>query len=328
MNSLHAAPRVMMMSLCRFSPDEASMQIDFLGMQAFLCIVEQGGFLPAATHLNLSQTAVSHRLRKLEDSLGMKLLTRTTRAITLTDAGRALLPRVRKAMQELELSYDTVRQHAGTAPRWLVFGCLPTLAITQLSPALLRFATQHPDISVRVLDDSIGEIAEHVHNGTAAFGVSLASSNRFGLDMDVFAEEPFVLACPPRHRLARARVVDWERLRGEPLIRISLPAGNAATIDDALGDRRLQFRWAYEAQHTSIALDFVANGLGLTVVPALSATKAPGVVTRPLAGPAVARHLAVVTRHGAVLAPAAQAMRDLLVAEIRGGLAAVHERRA
>lgn len=192
------------------------MQIDFLGMQAFLCIVEQGGFLPAATHLNLSQTAVSHRLRKLEDSLGMKLLTRTTRAITLTDAGRALLPRVRKAMQELELSYDTVRQHAAATPRWLVFGCLPTLAVTQLSPALLRFATRHPDISVRVLDDSIGEIAEHVHNGTAAFGVSLASSNRFGLDMDVFAQEPFVLACPPRHRLARAREVDWERLRGEP----------------------------------------------------------------------------------------------------------------
>lgn len=303
------------------------MQIDFLGMQAFLCIVEQGGFLPAATHLNLSQTAVSHRLRKLEDSLGMKLLTRTTRAITLTDAGRALLPRVRKAMQELELSYDTVRQHAAATPRWLVFGCLPTLAVTQLSPALLRFATRHPDISVRVLDDSIGEIAEHVHNGTAAFGVSLASSNRFGLDMDVFAQEPFVLACPPRHRLARAR--KWTgNACAASLIRISLPAGNAATIDDALGDRRLQFRWAYEAQHTSIALDFVASGLGLTVVPALSAVKAPGVVTRPLSGPSVARHLAVVTRRGAVLAPAAQAMRDLLVAEIRGRLAAAHERHA
>ncbi|OVZ55447.1 transcriptional regulator [Pigmentiphaga sp. NML080357] len=303
------------------------MQIDFLGMQAFLCIVEQGGFLPAAAHLNLSQTAISHRLRKLEDGLGMKLLTRTTRAITLTDAGRALLPRVRKAMQELELSYDTVRQHAKTAPRWLVFGCLPTLAVTQLSTALQRFAAQYPDIAVRVLDDSIGEIAEHVHNGAAAFGVSLASSNRFGLDMEVFAEEPFALVCPPRHRLARAKEVDWERLRGEPLIRISLPAGNAATIDDALGDRRLQFRWAYEAQHTAVALDFVANGLGLTIVPALSAIKAPGVAVRRLAGPRVARHLAVVTRHGATLAPAAQAMRDLLVGEIRQRLAAIDERR-
>jgi len=302
------------------------MQIDFLGMQAFLCIVEQGGFLPAAAHLNLSQTAISHRLRKLEDSLGMKLLTRTTRAITLTDAGRALLPRVRKAMRELELSYDTVRQHAQSAPRWLVFGCLPTLAATQLAPALQRFTAQYPDVAVRVLDDSIGEIAEHVHNGTATFGVSLASSNRFGLDMEVFAEEPFALVCPPRHRLARAQSLDWEKLRGEPLIRISLPAGNAATIDDALGDRRLQFRWVYEAQHTAIALDLVASGLGVTVVPALSAIKAPGVVVRRLTGPRVTRHLAVITRHGAILPPPAQAMRELLVDEIRQRLAAIDER--
>ncbi|MDX3907078.1 MAG: LysR substrate-binding domain-containing protein [Pigmentiphaga sp.] len=301
------------------------MQIDFLGMQAFLSIVEQGGFLPAAAHLNLSQTAISHRLRKLEDSLGMKLLTRTTRTITLTDAGRALLPRVRKAMQELELSYDTVRQHAQAAPRWLVFGCLPTLAATQLSPALRHFAAQYPDMAVRVLDDSIGEIAEHVNNGTAAFGVSLASSNRFGLDMQVFAEEPFVLVCPARHRLARHKRLEWEQLRNEALIRISLPAGNAATIDDALGERRLQFRWTYEAQRTSIALDLVANGLGLTVVPALCALHAHGLVMRPLRGPRVTRHLAIVSRRDTAPAPAAQAMRDILTDQIRQQLAVIDE---
>src|ERR1700709_851439 len=98
------------------------MQIDFLGMQAFLAIVEHGGFQQAAAHLNLSQTAVSHRIRKLEDSLGVSLLARTTRDVTLTDAGRALLPRVRGAIRELELSYDTLRQYQRTAPQWLAFG--------------------------------------------------------------------------------------------------------------------------------------------------------------------------------------------------------------
>ncbi|VCU68046.1 HTH-type transcriptional regulator CynR [Pigmentiphaga humi] len=301
------------------------MQIDFLGMQAFLCIVEHGGFLPAATHLNLSQTAVSHRLRKLEDSLGMKLLTRTTRSITLTDAGRALLPRVRSAMQELERSYDTVRQHTLDAPPWLVVGCLPTLAISQLAPVLRAFARRYPEVAVRIMDDSISEIAEHVHNGAAAFGVSLASSNRYGLDMEVFAQEPFVLACPPDHPLARSRCVEWEQLRGETLIRISLPAGNAATIDDALGERRLSFRWIYETQHTSIALDLVANGLGLTIVPALSARNVPGIRTCALQAPHVARELAIVTRRGARLAPPAQAMRELLAEGIRRNLADLDE---
>ena len=94
------------------------MQIDFLGMHAFLSVVEQGGFVQAATHLNLSQAAVSHRIRKLEEGVGVRLLARTTREVTLTDAGRALLPSVRSAVRELEKSSDTLRQYAATAPKW------------------------------------------------------------------------------------------------------------------------------------------------------------------------------------------------------------------
>ena len=55
------------------------MRIDFLGLQAFLSIAERGSFQRAAAHLSLSQTAISHRMRKLEDELGLKLFARTTR---------------------------------------------------------------------------------------------------------------------------------------------------------------------------------------------------------------------------------------------------------
>ena len=193
------------------------MQIDFLGMQAFLCIAEHGGFLQAAAHLNLSQTAVSHRIRKLEDSLGMKLLTRTTREVTLTDAGRALLPGVRNAVRELEKSYETLRRHSQLAPTWLAFGCLPTLAALLLSPALRRFGREHPEVAVRVFDDTVNEIAEHVESGVAAFGISIATAHRPGLSADVFAEEPFVLVCPAGHHLAGRPTVHWDDLTDEML---------------------------------------------------------------------------------------------------------------
>jgi DNA-binding transcriptional LysR family regulator len=63
------------------------MRIDFLGLQAFLSIAERGNFQRVAAHLNLSQTAISHRVRKLEEELGLKLCARTTREVTLTRAG-------------------------------------------------------------------------------------------------------------------------------------------------------------------------------------------------------------------------------------------------
>lgn len=289
------------------------MQIDFLGMQAFLAIAEHGSFQQAALHLNLSQTAISHRIRKLEDSLGVTLVARTTRDVTLTDAGQALLPRIRSAMRELALSYETVRQHRGTAPQWLTFACLPTLATQRISPVLRYFSSVYSNLAIRVFDSSINEIAELVESGVAAFGVSVTVPARPTLAIEPFTEEPFVLACPAGHRLARLPSVSWDQLAGEALIRISLSAGNSTTIDDALGERRLGLRWIYETQHTAVALNFVEAGLGLTVVPASSMPTSAGIVARPLNQPHVTRRLAIITRQSCALPPAASALRDMIV---------------
>jgi DNA-binding transcriptional LysR family regulator len=298
------------------------MQIDFLGMQAFLSIVENGGFQPAAIQLNLSQTAISHRIRKLEESLGVRLLARTTRELTLTDAGRALLPRVRAAIRELESSYETLRQHRTTAPQWLTFACLPTLAASYIPAILKRFAELYPGMSVRMFDNGISEIAELVESESAAFGISVNMPTRFNLSLERFAQEPFAIVCPIGHRLSERGAVRWDELIDETLIRISLHAGNSTTIDDALGSRRMQFRWAYETQHTGAAIDFVRAGLGLTIVPCLAAASYPGVVAMPLVEPLITRCLATVMRPETTLVPAATTLRDMISSDIESRLAA------
>ncbi|MBB4199904.1 hypothetical protein CCR94_03580 [Rhodoblastus sphagnicola] len=80
------------------------MRIDFLGVEAFLSIADRGGFNGAATHLNLSQTPLSHRLCKFEAELGVKLFARTTRKAPLTPARTELLPRARAMLDELGAS--------------------------------------------------------------------------------------------------------------------------------------------------------------------------------------------------------------------------------
>ena len=67
-------------------------RIDYIGLEAFIAIAQLGTFARAADHLNLSQTALSHRIRKLEADIGMRLLLRTTREVSLTEAGQELLP--------------------------------------------------------------------------------------------------------------------------------------------------------------------------------------------------------------------------------------------
>jgi hypothetical protein len=72
----------------------------FLGLEAFLAVAERGSFHRAAAHLSITQTALSHRIRKFEEELREKLFIRTTRSVALTPAGLALLPRARQFLGE------------------------------------------------------------------------------------------------------------------------------------------------------------------------------------------------------------------------------------
>jgi DNA-binding transcriptional LysR family regulator len=296
-------------------------QIDFLGIQAFLAIAECGSFGQAAARLHLSQTAVSHRMRKLEESLGVQLVVRTSRGIALTQAGSALLPHTRRSVQQLEASCEAVRTHGGHAARWLTFGCVPTVAAAILVPLLERTMQARDGMPVRVFDGTPNEIVELVEARTIPFGITVARPVPDHLAMLPLAREPFVLVCPAGHRFAERGDVAWGELAGEPMIRISLPSGNSMTIDDALGPLREKLQWRYEAQRTAMALEMVRGGLGLTVVPRLAIPRYAGVLGVPLVEPVVSRTLALLQRRDETLEGLDRLLADTAALLVTEGLA-------
>src|SRR5580704_676470 len=157
------------------SLDRVTMRIDFLGLQAFLSIAQRGSFQRAAAHLNLSQTAISHRMRKLEDELGVKLFARTTREVTLTRAGLDFLPKAQRAITELEQSFDDLKQQGAKRRDRLDLACLPAFAVHYLPPILRRFHRTHPGVEVRIFETPSGTIAELVGSGEVEFEIGRAS---------------------------------------------------------------------------------------------------------------------------------------------------------
>jgi DNA-binding transcriptional LysR family regulator len=197
------------------------MRIDFLGVEAFLSIAERGGFQRASAHLNLSQTALSHRIRKLEADLGVKLFTRTTRQVSLTPAGVELLPKARAMLENLTESYEALRAQGRERQERLSIGCLPTIATYYLPSLLKEFSRRLPDINVRVHDNSANEIAALVEKGEAEFGITVLSASRWDLEMRPLIKERYVLLCPADHPLAAHASVSWSDFEGAPLVRIS-----------------------------------------------------------------------------------------------------------
>src|SRR5215468_2604219 len=243
------------------------MRIDFLGLQAFLSIAERGSFQRAAAHLNLSQTAISHRMRKLEEDLGIKLFARTTREVTLTRAGIDFLPKARRTIDELEQSFDELKQQGAKRRERLDIACIPVFAVHHLPPILSRFHNQHPGVEVRIFETPSAAIAELVESGDVEFGLSVIQTNRWDLDVEAIADVPLVLACPVDHPLAqKKRAVTWKELRSTPLIRVGTKTAIRSIIDDAMGAAHLAANWQYEVQHVETAVHLVEAGLGLAVV--------------------------------------------------------------
>ena len=291
------------------------MRIDFLGLHAFVAIAERGSFQHAAAHLNLSQTALSHRIRKLEEDLGVKLLSRTTREVSLTQAGLKILPKVKETIESLSGSLDELRSEGRSRQETLAIGCLPTVASGRLPRALQIFQERHPDVFVRIYDNSATEIADLVQAGAVEFGITLVAAHRWDFDIEMLIKDTFTLVCPEGHSLASESVLSWSDLGDEPLIRISSRAGNRMIIDDALGSRRESLSWRFEVQHIQTAIALVRAGVGLTVIPRLSldTTDERGLRLVSLRNPTVTRQLGIVSKRGVPLSPLADELRRIVV---------------
>ena len=118
------------------------------GLRAFECAARHLSFTNAAAELNVTQTAISHQIKRLEEELGIPLFIRQNRALVLTPQARDYLPGVRAAFNDLRLATD--RLHRRGNDRVLTVSTLASMASKWLLPRLSAFQAAHPDIDVRI----------------------------------------------------------------------------------------------------------------------------------------------------------------------------------
>lgn len=290
------------------------MKIDFLGLEAFVAVARLGSFTRAAEQLNLSQTAITHRIGKLERHLATKLLVRSARGVSLTRSGAGLLPKVTAVLDELSRELDGLRLEPKPAVSRLTVACLPTVAAQILPPAVAAFASRNPDTIVKILDMVAVDVPALVKDGTADIGITIAAAMGDDLTMEPLFTEDYLLVCPLGHRLGRRSQVTWSELRGEKLIRVNAQTANRYVLDQALGNQSEVHAWTFEVQHTATALKLVQAGTGLTVAPRSTVTELErsGIAWTELRGPRIRRTISIITRRGASLSPLAQSFRTIL----------------
>jgi LysR family transcriptional regulator, glycine cleavage system transcriptional activator len=118
------------------------------GLRAFEAAARHLSFTNAAAELNVTQTAISHQIRRLEEELGIRLFVRQNRALTLTSAAKDYLPGIRAAFQDLRQATDRLLRKDND--HVLTISTLASFAAKWLLPKLASFQDAHPDIDVRI----------------------------------------------------------------------------------------------------------------------------------------------------------------------------------
>ncbi|MBJ7538606.1 LysR family transcriptional regulator [Marinomonas transparens] len=284
-------------------------------VRAFLAVAQSMSFASAATQLNLSQPALSLSVKSLEESLGGKLLTRTTRSITLTPEGEALVPLARRLLTQWENAEDEMKQRFALQLGKISIASMPSFAASLLPKAIQNYHESYPNIQVAINDVLSDIVVEMVRNNQVELGISFEPSSLMDLAFYPLYEDNFIAILPKGHVLEKQDKVPWKALLEYDFITLQRPSSVRTMIENTLDEAGIELQVAFDAHQLATVGRMVSEGMGVAVVPSLCRQQAieQGAVIRPVVEPEIRRRVGVICQPRSNLSIAASAMLDVLI---------------
>jgi len=252
--------------------------VELRHLEYFVAVAEELSFTRASRRLHVVQSGVSSAIQGLERELGAALFDRDRHRVTLTEAGRALLPEARATLAAAQAAADAVAETTAGLRGALSIGTMISTGPVGLPVLLGRFHEQHPGVLVklRVMPGGSAELAREVISGGLDLALlSLPGEAPAGLAVRPLAQEPLALICAAKHPLASVESVPLETLAEEAFIDFPVGWGTRAVVDRAFAAAGIDRQVSFEVADYATAAGLVGNGLGVAFVPT-SAAASPG----------------------------------------------------
>jgi len=262
-----------------------SINIDLRAMRAFQAVAEALHFRRAAERLNVAQPALSRTIRMLEENIGTALLTRTTRNVELTEAGRVFLDDVRSVLAGAERAVERARRAAeGRIGRLTV--AYMDFAINGPLPAIMRrFRKSSPEIEVNLIHLWTARQREALIGGEIDLGFLIGKFSAPDIKSLLVRREGLVAVLPEHHALTKRKKISLKDLRDEPFVMGSREFWGPYRdqIDVLCQGAGFTPNVVQEAYNSDGIFGLVAAGLGVTLYTESARHLRPrGAVVRPL----------------------------------------------
>jgi DNA-binding transcriptional LysR family regulator len=282
-------------------------------IEAFAVVGTVLNFKAAAAQLNISPSALSRRVQKLEEQLDSRLLDRTTRQVRLTLAGKQLLARAQEILTNVDEMILSLSGGSGPRMTTITIAAIPSIAHRLLPAALLNFRARHPTTRVRIRDMTTNEVVDAVARGEVDFGITSFVQEDTGLEFLPLLRGTVMAVMPPGHPLEKKKEVPWADFSDQVVIATWKGAGMRMVMDVDLAKEHDRVTPFYEVRQMYTALKFVEAGLGVAPIPSflLSPRDRKELSVRPLMNPSVSVDLGAVVPRNQQMRPLA---RDMLAA--------------
>jgi DNA-binding transcriptional LysR family regulator len=283
-------------------------------LRYLIALAEELNFTRAAASEHIAQPALSQQIRKLENEVGVALVERTTRHVSLTEAGQLLVVRARRILAELDSAHSELEALRGIDRGHVTIGAIHTMGPIDLSLALTEFHSRYPQVALSVREHTSDECAEllRIDEVDLAFlsVTERVESHELGLHQ-LISEELLVLL-PIDHPLARHDEIRMAELAHEQFISFRQGALLRELLFSAGRDAQFEPRVTLESNESHRIRTFVSRGLGVAILPRSDAVgQGAEVAVARLVAPVLRRDITLAWRAGRRHSPAAQAFIEL-----------------
>ena len=259
--------------------------IDIKPLRYFVTLAETRHFGRAAARLNLSQPPLSRQLAALEASVGVTLVERSPRSVTLTAAGERFYADAKAILAAVEQAVSNAQSAAHGDTGKLAIGFTMCSAYNVVPGYARAFGAAFPEVALNLREVVSNDLAAQVLTGQIDAAIMFPNVRDKGLATRTVVREPLCVALSRNHARARARRLKISQLAGEPFVLASEEAAStlrAAIVDHCRsGGFEPDIRFEVQLQQTVLSL--VDEGVGVALVPAsMRKAQLAGVVFRPL----------------------------------------------
>ncbi|MFC6338382.1 LysR family transcriptional regulator [Pseudomonas sp. CCM 7891] len=286
-------------------------------IQAFLAVARTGNFTKAANELHLSPSALTVQVQQLEEWLGVALLDRSPRHVSITAAGLEARGPMEKLLLDLDNIVTGSRDLAALRRGVVTIAALPSVCAGSLPPALRLFRERFAGIEVRLHDLVAHRIHGQVRSGEVDFGIGVRARLNHGLDFVPVLNDRLCAFVPQDHPLTRYTTLTLEQLADQPIILTGRDSSVREQVDVLFDETRLTMLAGMEANYMSTVLALVRQGLGISILPESAADSLAGLKRINIDHPRVNREIGLISRSGQTLSPAAQRCFELLNTQLR-----------